>query len=184
MIAAEVKNGQEVTDSFRPAISTAPLLPEYFYRLSCSCRRKFSCSNMRTGWRCERTWLACQCSRHPSAMKQRSPRLRRQVLMRFEPKLSPQPSFTPPRPTSFPELRITFIASSPGAGRTSGAGQDGLRSSMCSKFLSICRRRRELIFSAADGHPDHLRASQSRSQRRPVFVFEQVNPHRRKNHNR
>ena len=44
---------------------------------------------------------------------------------------------------------------------------------MCSKVLGICRRRRRLIFGAAEGRCDPNRAGPMRSKRRPVPVFEQ-----------
>jgi hypothetical protein len=49
-------------------------------------------------------------------------------------------------------------------------GQGGvtwrLRSSMCSKIICACRRRRRLSFFATDGSSDHFQASQQRPQRR------------------
>jgi hypothetical protein len=98
---------------------------EYFDRLSCSCRRKFPCSNavMRRRFVC--TWLGCQCSGRPLAMRRGVPRLRRQVLRHIEHKLSPQPSFTPPCPTSAPELRMTIVLNSAGtAGQARMCGRN------------------------------------------------------------
>ena len=136
--------------SSKTADSSPP--SEYFYRLSCSCRRESPGSNTKIRGRFERTRRGRRCSRHPSAMKQGSSRLRRQVLRTIEHELSPQSSFTPPRPTSLPELRMIFIASSPG--KVGQAGLCGrLRSNSSSKLLHAGRRRRELILPLQRAFP-------------------------------
>jgi hypothetical protein len=50
-------------------------------------------------------------SQHPSAAKKMSRLLRRQMLRRIEPMLSPQPSFTPPRPTTRAQCKAATSAS-------------------------------------------------------------------------
>jgi hypothetical protein len=93
-------------------------------------------------------------SPHPLATKKTSSRLRRQTLKSFG-----------HRPTSTvrtaPLVRPSQIIASPGGlalsagGRTSGR-EGRLRSSMRSKVLSICRQRRRLNLSAAEGRFDLL----------------------------
>ena len=78
-------------------------------------------------------------------MKQGSSRLRRQVLRHIELKLSPQPSFTPPRPTSRAECKTAAFAAIHRRGRTSGRDFGRLRSNSGSKLLHTGRRRRDLI---------------------------------------
>jgi len=96
-------------------------------------------------------------------MKKKSRRHRRLVLRSIEHKLSPQPSFTPPRPTSPWDC-----------GEFSLWGLED-RSDKRAQAGTHCL--------AADGSFDHFQTSKSRSQRRPVFVFEQRNTRRHERDN-
>jgi hypothetical protein len=55
----------------------------------------------------------------------RKPRLRRQALRHIELKLSPQPSFTPPRPTSRAECKTAAFPQFTGEVGQAGVTSDG-----------------------------------------------------------
>ena len=109
-------------------------------------------------------------SQHPSATKKTSSRLWRQTLRSF----GHRPTSTVrTAPLVRPRWQIGHARglTSNAGGRTSGR-EGRLRSSMCSKVLSICRRRRRLNFSAVEGCCDPYQASPRCSQRRLVHGFE------------
>jgi len=96
--------------------------------------------------RCGDRWLACQCSQRPSATNK---------IIEFPPsaagvsefrtQVRPQPSVTPACPTSPPNPEQLLCRNS--QARSDKRGCEGrLRSSTCSKLLSIGRRRRDPVF--------------------------------------
>jgi hypothetical protein len=123
------------------------------------------------------SWLACQCSRMPSAASQSSRLLRRQMLRTIELKLSPQPSFTAPLVRPRLGLPKDWLMPNRKAGRTSGRVFGRLRSSPSSKLLRNCRGTRLPDFRfIAEGRSEHFQASQMSSQRLPRFIFESQHP--------
>ena len=93
------------------------------------------------------------------------------IASEFRPRADLNRPHSPARSTSPEDGGSGRFALSAG-GRTSGRDFGRLRSSMCSKVLSICRRRRRLFFFAAAGRRDPYRAGRMRSKRRPVHGFE------------
>jgi hypothetical protein len=107
----------------------------------------------------------------PSATKKKMSRLlRRQVLRTFEHMLDLN---RPSRPLVRPPALNAKRPLPSSLGQVGQAGLCGrLRSRLSAKLRHIGRRRRELVFFAAEGCRDPYRASQKCSQRRPVPGFE------------
>ena len=132
-------------------------------------------SYMRARFRCGTIWLPCFSSSNPPAPNRKpSRRLRRHILRSFALKRDlnrpePRPLVRPPPKISPTDPR----AKRRKGGRTNGGRFGRLRSSMCSKRLSVSRRRRHLFFlSAAKGWTEREQASQRRSYRRRVSTYE------------
>jgi hypothetical protein len=141
-----------------------PSPSKYSDRLSHSRRRESPCSNALTRRRFARTRLARQCSHNPSAMRQRSSRLRRQVLGHIELRLSPQPSVTPPRPTSLPRISERHSLQSPTPGWTSGAART-VEVELEFETPSLWPPQAGTHCPAPDGFPEHCQASRVRAER-------------------
>jgi hypothetical protein len=127
-------------------------------------------SNITDRLRCGAGWLACFRPGHPFANGQpESRRVQRQSLTRIGLKPSSQPSQdTPACPTSPGSARVTLLR------RSDKRGCEGrLRSSICSKRLSIGRRRRELVFRlAAVGSCERKQGGQRSPHRKRLFIYE------------
>ena len=109
-------------------------------------------------------------SQQPTAAKKMIRLLRRQLQKSFGHRLT---STVRTAPLVRPRRKMAQAAALHGArgGRT--CGREGrLRSSICSKVLGICLRRRRLIFTGAEGCRDLYQASRVCSKRRPVPGFE------------
>src|SRR5271170_7442237 len=114
--------------------------------------------------------LARYGSQRPSAAPEDEPPPSAANAKDFRAHARHQPSFAPAYSTSRAQCKAPLGPYSNEVGQAGLRGR--LRSRLSAKLPRVGRRRRELVFFAAEGCRDPYRTSQQCSQRRPIHGFE------------